>query len=179
MTVLRFAAVVWCPVMLWAQAELNIEQGKATFRSNCAFCHGLTGVGGRGPNLISSTLMHGSSDDAILSIIRNGVPGTTMPSFENFDKDELDNLVRYLKTLGGAKIKSTPVTGYSAKGRQVYVRNGCAACHRIGDEGSAYGPELTRAGAGRAAEYIRESILDPSADIPLEYEGVTVVYQGG
>ena len=46
-------------------------------------------------------------------------------------------------------------------------------------EGSVYGPELTRIGAGRSAEYIRESIVNPSADIPEEYEGVTVVTRDG
>ena len=36
-------------------------------------------------------------------------------------------------------------------------------------EGSVYGPELTRIGAGRSPEYIRESMVNPSADIPEEY----------
>ena len=46
-------------------------------------------------------------------------------------------------------------------------------------EGSVYGPELTRIGAGRPAEYLRESIVNPSADIPEEYAGVTVVTRDG
>jgi cytochrome c oxidase cbb3-type subunit 3 len=46
-------------------------------------------------------------------------------------------------------------------------------------EGSVYGPELTRIGAGRSAEYIRESIVTPSADIPEEYAGVTVITKDG
>jgi len=61
----------------------------------------------------------------------------------------------------------------------VYSRSGCGNCHRIGNTGSIYGPELTRIGAGRSLEYLRESILDPSADIADNYAGVTVVTQEG
>jgi putative heme-binding domain-containing protein len=42
-----------------------------------------------------------------------------------------------------------------------------------------FGPELTRIGAGRSAEYIRESIVNPSADVPEDYAGVTVVAGDG
>src|SRR6266851_2423319 len=69
--------------------------------------------------------------------------------------------------------------GDPIKCRQVYQRSGCAACHRIGVEGSVFGPELSRIGAGRSAEYIRESILNPSADIPEGYAGVTVITKDG
>src|SRR5207245_3862967 len=52
-------------------------------------------------------------------------------------------------------------------------------CHRIGTEGSVYGPELTRIGAGRSPDYIRESIVNPSADIPEEFTGLTVILRDG
>jgi putative heme-binding domain-containing protein len=164
----------------WGQTEVDLADGKATFRSNCAFCHGLTGGGGRGPALSSGRFVHGSADDDIKNVIRGGVPGTTMPSFE-FEKDELDHLVAYVRTLSAStgKASAAPVMGDAAKGRQVYERSGCAGCHRTGTAGSVFGPELTRIGAGRSPEYIRESIVNPSADIPEEYAGVTVVTRDG
>jgi len=161
----------------WAaqgQTELDIAQGKGIFRNNCAFCHGLTGSGGRGPSLISGHFLHGSTDEDIKKVITDGVPGTTMPSFD-FEKAELDHLVIYLRTLAGSAPKSAPVRGDPAQGRQVYLRSGCSSCHRIGMEGSVFGPELTRLGASRSPEYIRESLLNPSADILDDYQGVTVI----
>jgi putative heme-binding domain-containing protein len=166
---------------LWGQTEVDLADGKATFRSNCAFCHGLTGGGGRGPALSSGRFLHGSADGEIKNVIKSGVPGTTMPAFE-FEKDELDRLVAYVRTLSTSSGKAPsagPVAGNAVKGRQVYERSGCAGCHRVGSEGSVFGPELTRIGAGRSAEYIRESIVNPSADVPEEYAGVTVVTRDG
>lgn len=173
------AALLLSPLALRAQSEMDVAEGKAVFRSNCAFCHGLTGGGGRGPTLITGRFLHGSTDDDIKNIIRNGVPGTTMPSFENMPKDEIDKLVQYIRSLTGANVKNTPLAGNADKGRQVYERSGCGGCHRIGAAGSIFGPELTRIGAGRSSDYIRQSILDPSADIPEQFEGVTVVARDG
>jgi mono/diheme cytochrome c family protein len=47
---------------------------------------------------------------------------------------------------------------------------GCVACHKIGAEGGAVGPDLTHIGARVNANYIRESILDPGAKIARGYE---------
>jgi putative heme-binding domain-containing protein len=158
--------------------EGGIDQGKAVFRSNCAFCHGLTAQGGRGPNLISSNLLHSGGDDAIRNVITHGVPGTTMPGFE-FPKDDLNALLQFLHGLSGSHAATGKPPGDPAEGQLVYSRSGCSNCHRIGSTGSIYGPELTRIGAGRSLEYLRESLLDPSSDIADNYGGVTVVTKDG
>ena len=46
-------------------------------------------------------------------------------------------------------------------------------------EGSVYGPDLSRIGSSRSVEYLRESLLQPSADIQPDYEGVTLVTRDG
>ena len=181
MRIAGIALLFLCSMALWGQTEADLADGKATFRSNCAFCHGLTGGGGRGPALNTGRFLHGSAADDIKNVIKSGVPGTTMPAFE-FEKDELGRLVAYVRTLSassGRAVSAGPVAGDAAKGRQVYERGGCAGCHRVGSEGSVFGPELTRIGAGRSAEYIRESIVNPSADVPEEYAGVTVITRDG
>jgi putative heme-binding domain-containing protein len=160
-------------------ANLNLEQGRAVFRSNCAFCHGLTGTGGRGPNLAASRFAQGRADAEFKAIVQRGVPGTTMPAFETIERDELDNLVVYIHELGASGAKREPILGDVALGRQVYQRSGCAGCHRIGEEGSILGPDLSRVGVGRPTAYIRESILDPGKDIPEDYQAVTVVLRDG
>src|SRR5262249_34458330 len=148
------------------------------YRSNCAFCHGLTGGGGRGPALSRGRFQHGSSAEDIRRVIREGIAGTTMPAFE-MEKDEINHLVAFVLALSGSDAKGQRVAGDAAKGREVYARNACAGCHRIGTEGSVYGPELTRVGGARSADYLRESIVNPSADIPEDFEGVTVVLRDG
>jgi cytochrome c oxidase cbb3-type subunit III len=179
MRLAAIAVLALCSSTSWSQTAINLEDGKATFRTNCAFCHGLTGGGGRGPALNMGRFLHGSTEDDISKVIESGVPGTNMPSFD-FEKDELAHLVAYVRSWSVASAhRATPVAGDPVRGRQVYDRNGCSGCHRVAGEGSVFGPDLTRIGAGRSAEYIRESILDPSADISDDYDAVTVVTRDG
>lgn len=174
-------AAFLCALNLTAQTQkvgAPHPEGEALFRSNCAFCHGVTGAGGRGPNL-TGQLVHGSSIDAIKQVIRNGIPGTQMPSYQSFDSEELTTLARYVRSFSERSSGAATVAGDPVKGRQLYVARGCANCHRVGNEGSVYGPELTRIGAARSLDYLRESIVHPSADIPEEYSAVTAVRKDG
>jgi cytochrome c oxidase cbb3-type subunit III len=155
-----------------------VDEGRFLYRGNCAFCHGLTAAGGRGPALAHGNFQHGSTAEDIARVIRNGIPGTNMPAFQ-MEKEEIDNLVQFLHSLSGGNARREPVAGDRDKGREVYNRGGCAGCHRIGNEGSIFGPDLTRIGAARSPEYIRDSVLHPSADIPEDFEAVTVVTRDG
>ena len=175
---LSYALLLLCPLALWSQSVPESDSARTLYRGNCAFCHGMTGGGGRGPALASARLLSGLTDDDLKRIIRGGVPGTSMPPFEVEDND-LDQLVRFVRSLAGSGAPAEKAPGDPAQGRQVYTRNGCAGCHRVGNEGSVFGPELGRVGAGRSLAYIRDSILNPSADIPEDYEGVTVVTRDG
>lgn len=168
-------------MLTWAQHQPGPAlEGKALFRSNCAFCHGATGEGGRGPNLRGS-LVHGNSVDAIKDVIHNGIPGTQMPAYRSMESDELNVLAQYVQNFaksGGAS-SGMKVTGDVAKGRQLYSGNGCQNCHQINGEGSVYGPDLSRVGAARSLEYLKDSIVKPSADVPDEYRGVSVTTKAG
>jgi putative membrane-bound dehydrogenase-like protein len=50
----------------------------------------------------------------------------------------------------------------------------CYMCHRIGDQGVDYGPDLTSFGKQQPAEVIINAILNPSADISHGYEGTEI-----
>ncbi len=50
----------------------------------------------------------------------------------------------------------------------------CYMCHRIGDQGVDYGPDLTSFGKQQPAEVIIGAILNPSADISHGYEGTEI-----
>ena len=110
---------------LLAQSADPVEDGKALYRSNCAFCHGLTGGGGRGPALAQGNFVHGSTAAEIRRVIREGVPGTNMPAFR-MAADELDHLVAFIQSFTGAGVKRPPVEGNALMGRAVYGRSGCA-----------------------------------------------------
>ncbi|HEY5645939.1 MAG TPA: c-type cytochrome, partial [Pseudomonadales bacterium] len=52
---------------------------------------------------------------------------------------------------------------------------GCLVCHQLGEQGNAVGPALTDVGARRDADYIRESILNPGADVSPGYEALAAM----
>jgi putative heme-binding domain-containing protein len=112
-------------------------------------------------------------------VITEGIPGTTMPGFKA-NEDEEEDVLAYVLSLSKTAASSAPhAGGDAARGSAVYERNGCAACHLIGDKGSVFGPELTRVGVGRSYDYLKQSLLDPSADITPGAEGITVVTLDG
>jgi putative heme-binding domain-containing protein len=156
----------------------DIEAGRRIFLGRCGHCHGQSGEGGRGSVLNSGTFRHGGSDRELFLVIRNGVPDTEMPGAFNLPDIEVWRMVAYVKQLGrqGA---SDPATGDAAAGAVAYRNNGCAQCHTVGGQGGFLGPDLTDVGARRAARHLRESIVNPSADIPLDYRTVEVTTRAG
>jgi cytochrome c55X len=74
------------------QAELIYR-----LQQDCGSCHGLTLKGGLGPALLPADL-EGKTDDALVEIILEGVPGTPMPPW-NFEigRDEAQWLVQQLR----------------------------------------------------------------------------------
>ncbi|MEM7474869.1 MAG: c-type cytochrome [Planctomycetota bacterium] len=57
-----------------------------------------------------------------------------------------------------------------ADGKLWFKRVGCAQCHKLGDEGGVFGPNLAELDAKkRNSAYILESIMDPNKDVAKEY----------
>lgn len=172
-----FALSIFLAPAIGRLVAQDLATGEAIFNSNCAFCHGSDGSGGRGPNLRSS-LRIGNQDADITKVITNGLPGTAMPKF-NFEDDEMKSIVMYVQSLRKAAPATAPVEGDKLAGKRVYNTQGCARCHEIGNQGSAFGPSLTRIGVARTYSYLKTSVVDPSADIPDEYQSVRLVTQAG
>jgi putative heme-binding domain-containing protein len=55
----------------------------------------------------------------------------------------------------------------------------CASCHRVGDLGSALGPNLTSIGTELTVDQLRKSLLDPSSTVPPVYERYRVITRDG
>lgn len=80
-----------------ALGQSAANQGRSLFGEQCATCHGADGRGLNGPNLTTLVASPGS-DERVMQIIRNGVPGSIMPPSRNSD-DEIRAIVAYLKVL--------------------------------------------------------------------------------
>ena len=76
---------------------------------------------------------------------------------------------------------ATPQPGNAGRGRAIFEGKGaCLNCHRVGDQGSRLGPNLTGVGAQRdSLQELEESILDPDAEIQPSNRFYRVVTPGG
>ena len=80
---------------------------------------------------------------------------------------------RYVQQLG-RRGAPEPSSGDATAGAAVYEKPAARNCHTIDAEGGLLGPDLTDIGAKRAVRHLRQSIVDPNADIPLDYRSVSV-----
>lgn len=69
--------------------------------------------------------------------------------------------------------------GDAARGRHVFAKANCTACHRHGDQGQAIGPELTNLAARFSLREAIEATIDPSAVVPDRYRSKTVLTVDG
>ncbi len=60
------------------------------------------------------------------------------------------------------------------RGRAMYEALQCAACHRVGDHGIAYGPDLTAAGGRFGLRDLLVATLEPERDISDQYEALLI-----
>jgi cytochrome c oxidase cbb3-type subunit 3 len=148
----------------------DIAAGAKTFRSHCSACHGLNAEGGRGPNLASGQFYRGSSDLDLLKNISDGIPDTEMPGLF-YSPDRVWQVVAYIRSLNSAGTSKT--RGDPARGAALMASKGCLQCHRVNGRGGRLGPDLTLIGQARSPEHLRQSILDPNADVRPRYWLVT------
>lgn len=66
----------------------DLERGKTIYAQLCFNCHGPKLEGGQGPSLVDGYWQHGSSPEAILSVINKGVPGSPMIPYETVFPEE-------------------------------------------------------------------------------------------
>ena len=158
-------------------SDADIQQGSALFQTHCTYCHGASGEGGRGADLTAGIYNHGGRDAELYASIRNGIPGTEMAPVRVTD-DEVWKLVAFVKRLGSQGMLEK-ASGDPVAGRAVYLKSGCAGCHRIDKEGGNLGPDLSDIGRRRGLKFLTESLVKPDADVPITYRAVQVVLKSG
>jgi putative heme-binding domain-containing protein len=150
-----------------AQSFTQAQPGKALFDGLCQDCHGVNGTGDEAPALNHAL---GADDAALHKLIADGTPDGRMPRVRRMTDEEADQLVAYVRVLGRGA--ATKVAGDAGKGRAVYQKLDCAACHVIAGEGGVLGPELTKIGQRRSASYLRQAVLEPGAAHPKGGTGI-------
>ena len=158
----------------------DASTGKRVYSANCAGCHGLDGKGGeRAPDIVTRPQARQLSDAAILQILQNGVPNTSMPSFRFLDAKTRTSLVAHLRTLQGAStVASLP--GNAQRGRQIFFsKGGCASCHMVHGEGGFFASDLGGFANGRSQESVRDAIVSPNRDLDPRRRTVVATLANG
>jgi cytochrome c oxidase cbb3-type subunit III len=145
-------------------AASDVAAGATLYNRLCVNCHGVSGTGVGGIDLHRGVLPRARTDEALRAVISTGFPQAGMPPFP-LEAADLKALVAFVRAGSDASADPTPVAlGNPALGRAVLESKGkCLTCHRIGDEGSFAGPDLSDIGRARPAASIRGSLLTPTA----------------
>jgi len=144
----------------------DVENGSRLYQSSCTGCHGPTGDGIPGVDLMRGQFRRATSDAEVAAIIRGGIPGTTMPP-SGFSENEAGTIVAYLRSLAPASPgvgAAAAVHGNVAHGKSLFEGKGeCAGCHRVNGIGARVGPDLSEVGATRSAVELQQKLIDPNA----------------
>jgi cytochrome c oxidase cbb3-type subunit III len=151
--------------------------GKRTFEARCATCHGLDGLGGEhAPDIIRPHDAKALSDEAMLSVIHDGIPEAGMPAFPSIAGEDGRALVEYLRFLQGRSDRNS-VPGDPARGRDLFFgTGGCSACHQIGRRGQFAAGDLAGFARDHSEQEIRDAILKPPEEMR---ESATAVARNG
>lgn len=156
----------------------NVEAGGSLFNSICASCHG-----GEGDQIPNVDLGHGhfrraTTDQELIDIIRNGIPGTAMPA-NRMSEASAGAVSSYLHQMAADNAANTVGKGDAEHGAVLFQNLGCAGCHRIGQVGSRLGPDLTNIGNLRRSALLERKLLDPASEILPQNRFVTIVTGDG
>lgn len=88
-----------------AKDEAAVGRGAATFKANCAACHGQNGEGLVGPNLTDHFWIHGPNPVDLYKVVADGVIAKGMPAWKvTLGDGPTREVVAYLVTLRGKNL---------------------------------------------------------------------------
>lgn len=181
---LAYAGRVCAPLPLQAQpsnkAAGGAIEGKEIFITTCAACHGLDGGGGEhGPDISHRQEVQRLPDQALMQIVRGGVPGTGMPAFGSLGDARMHAVVRYLRSLQG-HTSVAEIPGDPTQGRALFFgRAGCSQCHMARGEGGFIASDLSSYASTPSANDIRNAITDPNRNLDPRKRTVIVTTAAG
>ena len=69
--------------------------------------------------------------------------------------------------------------GDASRGKALVESNSCFDCHRIGDRGSRFGPDLSDIGGRRTPDQLRLALVEPDKEVAPENRSVRLVTKEG
>ena len=158
--------------------RVQIEHGARLYAEHCDRCHGANGGGVAGVDLRSGKFRSATTDQQLRTVITNGFPTAGMPPF-TLDAADAAGLVAYLRNMTSIDRGSLKM-GNAAHGRVVVETKGaCLSCHRVNDQGSRKGPNLSNIGANRSAGSLERSLIDPTSQMWPINRPVRIVTRDG
>jgi mono/diheme cytochrome c family protein len=101
---------------LWVPTPEQISKGEALFQTNCAVCHGPTGLGD-GPagkaltppprNMVEGKWKFGGNPFQIFDVVSKGSPGTSMASFAHIPEGDRWALVHFVRSITKNKVEAS------------------------------------------------------------------------
>jgi putative heme-binding domain-containing protein len=145
-------------------APADIAYGAKLYDAQCTTCHGANGDGVGGVDLKAGKFRTAVTDQDLVRVILNGVPGTGMLAFR-FEPSELEGILAYLRNMNTFDPGSVK-TGDAGRGRAIFEGKGnCTRCHRATDRGARVAPDLSDIGARRSPSSLMRSLVDPTSQM--------------
>lgn len=72
---------------------------------------------------------------ALVSILYNGVAGSSMPAWRALSKQQIADIAAYVQTLHGSESEAAPSDRSLARGGELFATS-CASCHGVNGEGN-------------------------------------------
>jgi mono/diheme cytochrome c family protein len=163
-----------------AKENADTAKGRQLFISKCGTCHSLKEAATTatvGPNLdaaFADARASGMDQDTIEGVVHAQIeePRETDPDNPTYmpakivEGQEADDVATYVASVAGVPGIEPPQAA-GGPGGQVFANNGCGACHTLAAAQSTgnVGPNLDDMIAKDPPDFIKESIVDPSAEI--------------
>ena len=161
--VLGIAALALPLAAQHSYSPADIEDGGKLFRANCIACHGSQGNLVEGVDLGHGKFRRAATEEGVIRIIQDGIPGTAMPP-HNFSDFQAGTILAYLREY--ANEGRSKITGDATRGKAIFEGKGaCAGCHRVNGVGARTAPDLSDVGAMRRIAEIERALVDPNADV--------------
>jgi mono/diheme cytochrome c family protein len=191
------AALVALSLTACGRDEPDLANGKAQFVQQCGSCHVLERAGTQGttgPSLdaaFQAALADGFDRDTVEGIVKDQIanPNISMPAklVTGDDARDVSAYVAYATDRPGEDEGALAQAGLAGakSGEQIFTAAGCGGCHTFGPAGTQanIGPSLddlaSAAGNMPPEEFVRQSILDPDAQVAQGFNsGVMPSFEG-
>lgn len=164
--------------------DADPQRGRELFRVKCGTCHTLAQAGSTaqvGPNLdaaFAAAREEGNDSDTIEGVVKaqveyprpnNGNTAVSMPA-DIVTGQDLDDVAAYVGEWAGVPGAAPPMVP-GGPGAQVFANNGCGNCHTFAaaESGGVTGPDLDEVLPGQTDAMVKESIVEPNAQIAKGY----------